>query len=652
MRQFRQISTLLVLLALFTAVHAQGQAQLTGELKQWHKVTLTLDGPAAKETDADPNPFTDYRLTVTFGHESGAPEYQVPGYFAADGNAGETSADAGNKWRAHLAPDKPGKWAYRVSMVKGKHAAIDTGAKAEPVKGVDGATGTFDVAATDKSGRDFRAKGRLQYVGRHHLRFAGSGEYFLKAGADSPENLLAYVDFDGTWSRKAGAAPPPGEAAPKGLHRYEPHLKDFRDGDPTWKGGKGKALVGALNYLAGEGCNAFSFLTYNVGGDGDDVWPFAAPDDKLHYDCSKLDQWQVVFDHGQRLGLYLHFKMQETEMDDTRHGKDQNAKIPSALDGGDLGVERKLYCRELIARFGYALALNWNLGEENTQNPQQQRAMAAYIREADPYDHLTVVHTYPDQQDKVYSQLVGGQSVLTGASLQNGWNQTHRQTLKWVSESAKAGRPWVVANDEQGPADMGTPPDPGYAGHDGKATQGNRTYDLHDIRRRTLWGNLMAGGAGVEYYFGYKLPQNDLNCEDWRSRDRSWDYCRAALEFFAQNQVPFWEMSNANALVGNNGNDNGRYCLAKPGDVYLVYLPTGGAAELDLSGAKGQFAVRWFNPRDGGPLQDGAVRQVEGGRKVALGAPPADPAEDWLAVVRPAIARRLPPEGNTPPEKN
>ena len=34
----------------------------------------------------------------------------------------------------------------------------------------------------------------------------------------------------------------------------------------------------------------------------------------------------------------------------------------------------------------------------------------------------------------------------------------------------------------------------------------------------------MAGGAGVEYYFGYSLPENDLLCEDFRSRDRSWDF--------------------------------------------------------------------------------------------------------------------------------
>ena len=266
------------------------------------------------------------------------------------------------------------------------------------------------------------------------------------------------------------------------------------------------------------------------------------------------------------LGLYLHFKMQEQENDDNRRGdKGESADIPAALDGGDLGPARKLYCRELIARFGHALALNWNLGEENTQSAEQQRAMAKYLHDTDPYRHHIVVHTFPQAQDRVYSQLIGDQSVLTGASLQNAWNAAHQRTLKWVTESAKSGRPWVVASDEQGPSGLGVPPDPGFQGHSGRAGEGDKAYDLHDIRKMTLWGNLMAGGAGVEYYFGYQLPQNDLACDDWRSRDKSWDYCRIALDFFARQKIPFWDMKNFNALAGNPDNDNSRYCLARPG---------------------------------------------------------------------------------------
>jgi hypothetical protein len=76
---------------------------ITGELKQWHTVTLTLDGPQATETDTDPNPFTDYRMDVTFAHESGTPRYTVPGYFAADGRAGTLTAPSIDDWLAVIA---------------------------------------------------------------------------------------------------------------------------------------------------------------------------------------------------------------------------------------------------------------------------------------------------------------------------------------------------------------------------------------------------------------------------------------------------------------------------------------------------------------------------------------------------------------------
>lgn len=612
-------------------------AAVSGDLRQWHKVTLTLDGPQADETDSAPNPFVDYRLTVTFAHESGTPVYHVPGYFAADGNAANSGASSGNKWRAHVTPDRTGRWDWSASLVAGKAVAIDTAAigSATPVAPVHGLRGSFVIAPSDKTGPDFRARGRLQYVGRRYLRFAGSGEYFLKAGADSPETLLAYADFDGT-----RAARPPGTRAfigKDGLHRYQPHVRDWRPGDPTWGNGRGKGLVGALNYLASRGVNAISFLTYNAGGDGDNVWPFVARDDKLHYDVAKLDQWQIVFDHAQQQGLYLHIKLQETENDDhagASGGGRTRLDVREALDAGDLGPERKLYLRELIARFGYLLALNWNLGEENTQTPDQQRAMAAFIRTLDPYASHVVLHTFPNEQERVYLPLLGEASALTGASLQNAHDATHARTVRWVVASERAGRPWVAATDEQGPADLGVPPDPGYPGWNGLDAKGHPVQTLHDIRKYTLWGNLMAGGAGVEYYFGYLPPESDLDLEDFRSRDQTWQYARIALEFFRAHDVPFWLMEPADALVGNAGHDNSRYGFAAPGRLYLVYLPRGGSADLDLSGADGEFSVGWFDPRRGGALKPGSVRRLTGGRTASLGAPPNAADEDWLVVVR------------------
>jgi hypothetical protein len=637
MKRISTISVFAVIIFIISCKSNRKEIQITGELRQWHKVTLTINGPMACESDTVLNPFLDYRLTVTFTHESGSPSYNVPGYFAADGNAAETSAESGNKWRAHLSPDKPGFWNYEVTLYEGKNISVnnESGSHAPPIFRSEG---RFNIMPTNKSGRDFRGKGRLQYVGKRYLQFAGTKEFFLKAGADSPENLLAYEDFDSTYSNMNALITRDNEAATSNLKSWHSHIRDWQSGDPVWQDNKGKGLIGALNYLAGTGCNAFSFLTYNAGGDGDDVWPFVSRNDKLHFDCSKLDQWQIVFDHAQKLGLYLHFKLQETENDDNTGAKD--TIVTTSLDGGDLGIERKLYLHELIARYGYELALNWNLGEENTQTPVQQKAMAQYISDLDPYNHHIVIHTYPDWQDRVYQPLLGNKSLITGISLQNNWSTAHKRTIYWIKEAEKSGKPWIVANDEQNPHFTGVPPDYEYEGFDGIAKPLNSSpYTIHDIRKFTLWGVLMAGGGGVEYYFGYTLPQTDLNCENWRSRNQSWNYCSIALDFFRDNKIPFWDMQNADEFVNNPENDNSKYCFALSQEVYVVYLPDGGSAELDLRNNTTPFKVEWYNPREGGLLQSGSVIKISGPGYVSLGEPPSKPDEDWVVLIR-----KLPPK--------
>ena len=599
-----------------------GNVEISGELKQWHKVTLTLDGPYAHELNDSPNPFRDYNMTVTFIHESGKPIYEVPGYFAADGNAANTGADNGTKWRAHLSPDKTGKWNYYISFKKGKMAAVIDAPWATKVAAYHNKSGSFTIEENDKTGKDFRSKGRLEYVGKHYLQFKGTKEYFLKAGPDAPETFLAYEEFDATYVANNGSP----------LKTFDVHIKDFNEGDPTWKEGKGKGIIGALNYLSSKGLNAFSFLTYNADGDGDNVWPFVKKGSKFHYDCSKLDQWGIVFEHAQSKGLYLHFKTQEQENDNNSRGGNYNKPtVPAALDGGKVGPERRVYYRELIARYGHNLALNWNLGEENTQTKEQQQEMAKCIKELDPYDHLIVMHTFPNRHDK-YWPLLGDASELTGVSLQNEWYETHLKTLQWVDVSGKARKRWVVANDEQGHARYGVPPDPGYPGFD----EDEIDYDLHDVRKQTLWGNIMAGGAGVEYYFGYRLPENDLVCEDYRSRDKSWDYCRIALEFFNNHEIPFWEMENQNGLIDNEEGSKEKYCFAKTGEIYLVYLGYAETSQIDLTDAEGDFTVHWFNPREGGKLRKGSIRKISGGSAVDLGEAPEDEEEDWLVVVQKA----------------
>ena len=86
--------------------------------------------------------------------------------------------------------------------------------------------------------------------------------------------------------------------------------------------------------------------------------------------------------------------------------------------------------------------------------------------------------------------------------------------------------------------------------------------------------------------------------------------------------------------MGNTARVNGRFCFAEMDAVYVVYLPEGGEAELDLSDASGSFNVQWFDPRNGGRLQWGSERRVRGGGEVSLGEPPSDSSEDWVVLAR------------------
>jgi hypothetical protein len=564
------------------------RTKLCGEQKQWHKLAFTFAGPYASE-GGSPNPFRNYRLDVTFTHVATGRRLIVPGFFAADGNAANTGATAGTCWEADFAPDATGAWTYSASFRTGADVAVSTAVTAGTATGFDGECGSFTVDASDKTGADFRASGRLQPVGQRYLQFLGSKKYFIKTGSGSPETFLAFGDFDNTVAGKSI------------LHRYANHVQDYRAGDPSWKGGRGQGIIGVLNYLGARGVNSLYFLTMNIGGDGDNVWPYVTKTDVTRFDVSKLAQWEIVFSHMDRVGILLHVFTQEREND-------------HLLDGGALGLQRKLYYRELIARFGHHLGLIWNLGEETTNTTAQLLAFADYINAVDPYLHAIDVHTYPTERDQVYGPLLGS-PLIHGAALQlESPDIVHSETLKWVNKSGAAGDQWIVNADEQGPASTGAVPDANDPTHT-------------SLVRRVLWGNLFAGGGGVEWYFGYSYPNNDLNCEDWRPRAQLWTVSKYAADF-VRTYLPLPLVQSCDGLTSCTSD----YVLGKPGVAYAVYLPGGGTTSITLPAGE-CYTVAWFNPRKGGALQAGTIAAVAGGT-VGIGFPPVEQTQDWVALLR------------------
>ena len=615
--------------------------EVDGAFRPGFPVTFTLTGPDVLSETGTPNPFTDYTFEGTFGTRNGDSPTgvigqigpaTVPGFFAADGDAADTGAGAGDRWRVHLRAARAGSLPYRLEL---KEAA--TG------RVVAASAGTVEVAEpdADPGAADLRVAGPVVHIA-DRLWLAGAKRPFFKAGANSPENLLAYADFDGTRALKGEARP--GENVGAGLHRFEPHLKDWNPGDPTWGDGRGKALVGALNYLSSAGVNSIYFLTFNVAGDGKDVWPHVSPEDRTRFDCSKLDQWEIVFSHCDRLGIALHVVLTETENESLFEHRDGS---PSSVGGAPFADTRKLYYRELIARFAHHPGVMWNLAEEigfsDKPNEKvgdgrgvtvaQQRAFADYLKANDPYEHPVTIHTFPNRESEIYTPLLGAAPV-DGASLQMPPNKVRAQTLAWLARSRAVGRPWFACYDEQNPADTGVMPD---------AAAG--AAENHAAVRRAVWANLFSGGSGCEFYFGYKYPHNDLTLEDFRSRAEAWRWAGVAREF--AEEVGLDHYRPAFDLV--DGEDV--WVLRRTADdpsrtrTMLLYVPAGAAPVRPPvppgNGRTGRggpvphtVPVRWFDPLAGGDWQTGSIESVTGPAAADLGDPPGgDRARDWVVRI-------------------
>ena len=590
---------------------------------RWGTVTVSFRGENTSEL-ATPNPFTDYRLVVVFTHVGSGAQYQVPGFFAADARAAHTSASAGHVWQVRFTPSRTGPWRYHASFKTAPFVAVSTNMSDGSSTQFDGENGSFRVSNGFVSPPDLRAKGRMQYVGQRYYRYA-NGQYKLKLGTNTPENFLGYAGFDGEDGRLS----------------YTPHLSDWRQGDPVWgSDARGKEIIGAINYLASMGVNSLFAILMTVKGDSlGQVHPWLNQETRMRFDVSRLEQWQLVFDHAERKGLSLNLAFLETENEALFEHESGQSK------SNGFANTRKLFYREMVARFSHNLGFTMTLGEENGWSEEklhggghpwgvgntlaQRQAFTKYIRNIDPYDSPIALHTFPSLKEEIYGPMLGPNSGVRteGASLQMArkWS-TYRETEEWIARSTKAGLPWVVTADE--------------IGSDGPNSTGGVPIDSHgppnmSFRAVLCWGNILAGGAGVEVFTATK----DQSLNDFREFETTWSEFSRPIQLFEQHNIPFWAMTNQRAIVRPKVARNSNqwyYALGKPGDVYVIY--NSGQVELvmDLSKYDGRFLVRWFNPRKGHStnLQKGSLDGISAGKPdTGLGAPPADPGLDWAVVV-------------------
>jgi len=610
-KRFSGISCLMLLFS-FIGMFAQNpNPVISGELRIWHKVILTFDGPSVDESEST---FRNYRLDVTF--TKGTKSFKVPGYFAADGNASETSASSGNKWRVIFTPDEVGIWNYSVSFRQGNDIAISFVANAGTiVAGLDDTSGSFTIDTIGTNENGFYAKGMLKYAEEHYGQFAGNKEWHVKAGPGSPEDFFGYNDFDNTVDNPDRVSSTQVQDIylqnlnGEGLHYYKSHIPDWKQGDPTWKGEKGKAIIGALNYMASIGVNSLYMILLTVNDDSDNTWPWTARDKHMSYDVSKLDQWDIVFTHMDRVGISSTYYLCESA----------NSKL---LDGGNMTLKYPIYYREIIARFGYHLGIRFNLGEESNMSKEQQSAASKLLSDLDPYNKIIAGHSSYKRTDQiqVFEYLLG-KNHYNGPNYQlhEADDRDHLDLIMWRDKSAITGHKWIVANDESWGINNST----GSNGEGRMLTYAWRTY--------------MAGAEGMFQYTAYGTPEiGDITMENFRLIENTQKILIACKNLFLKPEInpTLYQMKNENALVGNPTGNNAPFCLAKNGEIYIVYRSSAtNQKPLNLTGVTGDFHVKWYDARNGGEFQNGSVTNVIGGSIVDLGNPPSNPTGPWAVVV-------------------
>jgi hypothetical protein len=101
------------------------------------------------------------------------------------------------------------------------------------------------------------------------------------------------------------------------------------------------------------------------------------------------------------------------------------------------------------------------------------------------------------------------------------------------------------------------------------------------------WWSLYLGAteeiAGWSFTGGVSKDQRDY--PDWEPTRRAMgDTKRYADKMNLAQMTPHPELASSG------------YCLANPGDEYLIYLPEGGSVTVDLCACTGKFALEWFFP--------------------------------------------------------
>lgn len=317
-------------------------AMVAGPMRAWRTLVLNFWGPERVES---PETFRDFRLELTLRDARSGERLRIPGFFAGDGTAADTSATGGSVWRAMFTPPSDGEWNYVASFRSGPEIAVSRDPEAgQRVDPIDGARGRLLIAPTSPGGPDLRELGPIA-LGDGGYAFPRSAASLLEHAAPALDDLLALRDFDG-----AGVF----EDAPE----RDGSGAAWRPGDPIWADGRGRTAIGLLNAASDSGATSIHLKPLSAARQGEArlAWrasPWAPPPRgeaqpgdaaELCFDVSRLAQWEIAFAHAQALGLVLNVDLERPD------GRAEAAPLARAL-----------FLREMVARFAHHNGLVWRI---------------------------------------------------------------------------------------------------------------------------------------------------------------------------------------------------------------------------------------------------------------------------------------------------
>ena len=285
-----------------------------------------------------------------------------------------------------------------------------------------------------------------------------------------------------------------------------------------------------------------------------------------------------------------------------RFARDRNVIISAILDisthkaqpAADSEDELR-YIRYAVARLSAYSNLNWDLGDDldSYRDEKWAHKIGTLIQGWDPYKHLASSHpVHRENQDRA-SDWFGFTSI------QNWSRQQHELMLEERQIQLRTGRIIPQTNEEYGYEDHY----PRWA----PAPDGDSAETL----RRVAWDVAMAGAYGT----AGESSRRGTNI--WPDTGGGWINGRGddamvmlkgyehMVDFFTS--FEWWKTEPHDELV-----TNGAYCLAKPGEIYVVYVPVRPmcgnreayenqkvCGDVTLKLEPGTYQAKWFSAYTG-----------------------------------------------------